>query len=78
LEQEPDTLSENDAGLAELYAAAVRNRITSGPNVGNRVSTLGGDGIDGDSLEALSSPRCATANGIKYQFRLIWKSLRPN
>jgi putative transposase len=64
LEEEPDRLSENDAGLAELYAAAVRNRITSGPNVGNRVSTLGGGRIDGDSLEALSSPRCAAVNGF--------------
>jgi hypothetical protein len=35
---------------------AVRGRIASGPNAGNRVATLGGDRIDGDTLEAMSSP----------------------
>jgi hypothetical protein len=38
LEDEPDALPENDPGLAALYAAAVRGRIATGPNAGNRVA----------------------------------------
>jgi hypothetical protein len=64
LEDEADPLSENDPGLAALYASAVRGRIASGPNAGNRVATFGGDRIDGDSLEAMSSPRCAAVAGF--------------
>jgi len=64
LEDETDTLLENDPGLATLYASAVRGRIASGPNAGNRVATFGGDRIDGDSLQALSSPRCAAVAGF--------------
>jgi hypothetical protein len=43
LEDEADTLVENDPGLAAIYASAVRGRIASGPHAGNRVATLGGD-----------------------------------
>ena len=64
LEDEADTLLENDPGLAALYASAVRGRIASGPNAGNRVASFGGDRIDGDSLEAMSSPRCAAVAGF--------------
>ena len=64
LEDEADTLLENDPGLAALYASAVRGRIASGPNAGNRVATFGGDRIDGDSLQAMSSPRCAAVAGF--------------
>src|SRR3989442_14756017 len=64
LEDEADTFVENDPGLAALYASAVRGRIASGPNAGNRVATFGGDRIDGDSLEAMSSPRCAAIAGF--------------
>ena len=64
LEDEADTLVENDPGLAALYASAVRGRIASGPNAGNRVAAVGGDRIDGDSLEAMSSPRCAAIAGF--------------
>jgi hypothetical protein len=63
LDDEADSLSENDPGLASVYAAAVRGRIAVGPNAGNRVHTWG-DRIDGDSLEALSSPRCAAVSGF--------------
>ena len=45
-------------------AAAVRGRIAAGPNAGNRLSRFGGDQIDGDSLEAMASPRCATVAGF--------------
>jgi hypothetical protein len=31
-------MSENDPGLAALYASSVRGRIASGPNAGNRVA----------------------------------------
>lgn len=64
LENEADPLSENDQSLAALYAAAVRGRIASGPNVGDRVATFGGDRIDVDSLAAMSSPRCAAVDGF--------------
>ena len=64
LEDEADTLSENDPGLAALYAAAVRGRIATGLNAGNRVARFGGDQIDGDSLEVMASPRCAAVSGF--------------
>ena len=64
LKDEADTLVENEPGLAALYASAVRGRIASEPNAGNRVATVGGDRIDGDSLEAMSSPRCAAIAGF--------------
>ena len=64
LEDEADALSDSDPGLAALYAAAVRGRIATGPNAGNRLATFGGDQIDADSLEAMASPRCAAAAGF--------------
>jgi hypothetical protein len=64
LEEEADALSESDPGLAGLYAAAVRGRIAAGPNRGDRVARLGADRIDGDSLESMSSPRCAALSGF--------------
>ena len=64
LEDEADGLTENDPGLAALYAAAVRGRIATGPKAGNRVATFGGDHIDGDSLETMASPRCAAVSGF--------------
>ena len=63
LEEAADMLAENDPGLASIYAAAVRNRIALGPQAGERVARLG-DRIDGDSVEALSSPRCAGVSGF--------------
>ena len=64
LQQEADELWEQNPGLAELYAAAVQSRIAMGPNAGHRTGRFGGDHIDGDSLEALASPRCATVSGF--------------
>ncbi len=64
LEDEADTLSGNNPGLAALYASAVRGRIAAGPNAGNRLSRFAGDQIDGDSLEAMASSRCATVAGF--------------
>src|SRR5437867_7533062 len=64
LEDDADALSENDPGLAALYASAVRGRIATGPNAGNRVATFAGDRIGGDSLESLASPRCAAVSGF--------------
>ena len=58
-----DALSRDEPGLAALYAASVRGRIAAGPHAGNRVGTLG-DQIDGDSLDALTSPRCASVDGF--------------
>jgi hypothetical protein len=58
-----DALSRDQPGLAAIYSASVRSRIASGPNAGSRVATLG-DQIDGDSLDSLQSPRCATVSGF--------------
>jgi len=63
LEDEADSLCENDPGLAAVYAAAVRGRIATGAKTGSRADTLG-DRIDGDSLDAMSSPRCAAISGF--------------
>jgi hypothetical protein len=60
---EADPLNRDQPGLAAIYSASVRSRITSGPNAGNRVASMG-DQIDGDSLESLQSPRCATVSGF--------------
>jgi hypothetical protein len=49
--------------MAALYASSIRGRIAVGSNTGYRVARLG-DQIDGDSLEVLQSPRCATFNGF--------------
>ena len=58
-----DTLSRDEPGLAALYSASVRRRIASGPNAGGRVVTLG-DHIDGDGLDSVATPRCATVRGF--------------
>jgi hypothetical protein len=63
LEKEPERAFGERAGSGRTLCA-VRNRIASGPNAGHRVVALGGDRIDGDSLEALSTPRCAAINGF--------------
>jgi hypothetical protein len=58
-----DTLGRDQPGLAAIYSASIRGRIAWGPHVGNRVMAVG-DQIDGDSLEALQSSRCATVSGF--------------
>ena len=58
-----DALSRDDPGMAALYASSIRGRIAVGSNMGYRVARLG-DQIDGDSLDILQSPRCATANQL--------------
>ena len=61
--EDEDSLSRDDPGMAALYASSIRGRIAVGSNTGYRVARLG-DQIDGDSLEVLQSPRCATFNGF--------------
>jgi hypothetical protein len=61
--EDEDTLSRDDPGMAALYASSVRGRIAVGSNMGYRVARLG-DQIDGDSLDILQLPRCATVNGF--------------
>ena len=63
LDSEEEGLSRYEPGLAALYAASLRGRIASGPNAGKRVGMLG-DRIDGDSLEALTGPRCTSVDGF--------------
>ena len=58
-----DELSRDEPGLAAIYSASVRSRVAVGPNTGNRVVTLG-DRIDGDALEAVRTPRCASLRGF--------------
>jgi len=59
--EEVNALSRDEPGLAALYASSVRGRIGVGSNTGHRVARLG-DQIDGDSLDVLQSPRCATVS----------------
>ena len=61
--EDEDALSRDDPGMAALYASSIRGRIAVGSNVGYRVARLG-DQIDGDSLDVLQSPCCATVNGF--------------
>jgi len=56
-----EALSRDEPGLAAIYSASIRGRIGLGPHAGNRVLTLG-DQVDGDSLDSLQSPRCATVS----------------
>jgi hypothetical protein len=58
-----DNLFRDEPGLAALYASSVRSRIAVGSNTGHRVAKLG-DQIDGDTLDVLQSPRCATVDGV--------------
>ncbi len=57
-----EALSRDEPGLAAIYSASIRGRIGLGPYAGNRVLTVG-DQVDGDSLDSLQSPRCATVSG---------------
>lgn len=61
--EDEDSLSRDDPGLAAIYAGSIRGRIAVGSNMGYRVARLG-DQIDGDSIDVLQSPRCATVNGF--------------
>ena len=56
-----EALSRDEPGLAAIYSASSRGGIGLGPHAGNRVLTLG-DQVDGDSLDSLQSPRCATVS----------------
>ena len=56
--QQAHPLSRDDPATAALLANAVRRRIAVGSNTGRGVVRLG-DQIDGDSLDAFQSPRCA-------------------
>ena len=49
--------------MAALLANSVRRRIAVGSNTGHGVVRLG-DQIDGESLDALESPRCAMVSGF--------------
>jgi len=61
--QQADPLSDEEPGMAALLANSVRRRIAVGSNAGRGVVRLG-DQIDGDSLDALQSPRCAMLSGF--------------
>jgi hypothetical protein len=61
--EDEDSLSRNDPGMAAPYASSIRGRIAVGSNMGYRVARLG-DQIDGDSLDVLQSPCCATVGGF--------------
>ncbi|PYS30938.1 MAG: IS91 family transposase [Acidobacteria bacterium] len=61
--EDEDSLSRDDPGMAALYASSIRGKIAVGSNMGYRVARLG-DQIDGDTLDVLQSPRCATVNGF--------------
>ena len=61
--EEVDPLLRDSPGLAAIAAASVQGRITTGPNAGKRLGTLG-DQIDPEAMGSHSGPRCATAFGF--------------
>jgi Putative transposase len=61
--QQTDPLSKDDPGMAALLANSVRHRIAVGSNAGHGVVRLG-DQIDGDSMDAFQSSRCAMVSGF--------------
>jgi hypothetical protein len=48
--EDEDPLSQDDPGMAALYASSIRSRIAVGSHTGYRVARLG-DQIDGDRLD---------------------------
>ena len=58
-----DSLSQDDPGMAALLDSSVHHRIAIGSNAGRGLVRLG-DQIDGDSLDAFRSPRCAMVSGF--------------
>jgi hypothetical protein len=61
--EDSDKLVRDDPWLAGVYAASVTARIATGPQAGRRVVT-GGDRIDPEEMESLSSDRCARVSGF--------------
>ena len=61
--EDSDKLVREDPWLAGVYAASVTGRIATGPQAGRRVVT-GGDRIDPEEIESLSSDRCARVSGF--------------
>jgi hypothetical protein len=80
-----DPLSNDDPGMAALLASSVNRRIAVGSNAGRGVIRLG-DQIDGDSLDAFESPRCAMVSGfsvhanvcIEARDRMRLEELQPD
>lgn len=61
--QQADPLSRDDPGMSAMLANSVRRRIAVGSHTG-RGFVRRGDRIDGDSLDAFDSPRCAMVSGF--------------
>ena len=61
--EDSDQLVCEDPWLAGVYAASVTGRIATGPQAGRRVVT-GGDRVDPEEMESLSSDRCARVAGF--------------
>jgi hypothetical protein len=71
---EADPLSEDNPGMAALLANSVRRKIAAGSNVGRGVVRLGHQ-IDGDSLDAFESPRCAMVSGFSVHANVYIEAL---
>ena len=61
--QQTDPLSHDEPGMAALLTNSVRRRIAVGSNRGRGVMRVG-DQVEGDSLDAFESPRCAMVSGF--------------
>jgi hypothetical protein len=61
--EDSDKLVREDPWLAGVLAASVTGRIATGPQAGQRVAT-GGDRVDPEEMESLSSERCARSSGF--------------
>ena len=61
--EESDPLLREQPWLAGLYAASISGRTAFGPNAGRRV-TRTRDQVDPESMQVLTSPRCASVAGF--------------
>ena len=62
-EEREDGLRREDPWLSDVIAASITGRIATGPHAGTRVQA-GGDRVDPEALEAMSSERCSRVSGF--------------
>ena len=62
--EDSDRLVREDPWLAGVLAASVTGRIAIGPQAGRRVVRAGGDRVDPEEIESMSSERCVRFQGF--------------
>ena len=61
--EDSDRLARDQPWLANVYAASVCGRLSTGANAGRRVA-FAGDRIDPEAIDSGTSPRCASVSGF--------------